>query len=74
MYLIQILLMFTRYQFQYSDFLSGLSFALEYSDDQQINFDSLVGAIDSTRISLGKNPKLISQEVIDLLNALKKSK
>lgn len=71
LYLIQILLTFTRYQFRYSDFLASLAFALEYTDDDHIEFETLVSKSDSSKIDLGKSPRTVTQEVIDLLNSLK---
>ncbi|MEQ8906059.1 hypothetical protein [Ekhidna sp.] len=70
-YLIQILLMFTRYQFRYSDFLSGLAFSLEYSNDSKIDFETLATKMDSSRIILGKSPKTGTQEIIEMINSLK---
>lgn len=71
LYLIQILLMFTRYQFRYADYLHGVTTILKYTNNSTASFEELSKILDSSHIHIGKYPSTPIKEITEILRASK---
>lgn len=71
-YLIQILVGFTRYQFRLSDHLDATADALELTAGDQERLDTVLKSISTQHIDFGKMPNTPTEHSMELLKELVK--
>lgn len=66
-YLIQILVGFTRYQFKVADHLDAATFALELSSGDMEAFNKAMTSLSLSHIEFGKMPTTVSDKGLEII-------